>query len=422
MIRSTLLQNSTARVRFAPREKPYWCVLEDGLHLGYCRAKSGDGSWIARRFLGRGKYVERGLGLADDLQKADGTIVLNFSEAQERAHAWWKAAERAELGLAPFGPYTVEKALHDFVAAHRGRRGALGKAEDRASARARILTAFGDEELTALSAMRIREWLTGLAKPPRLSRSRRTPNRAQKNRAVVPKAADTARARRTKANQALVLLKAVLNHAFRQRRVASDETWRKVKALYEAEAAVVSFLSKDQCRRLVNTCAGPSRNLVHGALVTGCRYGELIKLRTDDFDAEAGTLLVRSSKSSKTRQVLLSEEGRALCSELTLGHARGDLIFKPDDATTWRASDHRRFLIEASRRANIEPAANFYILRHTYAGELAVRGASMEFIAAQLGHVGKRRAVKLYAHLSPNRDAMRSPARRKRLGSSRLET
>src|SRR3974390_1663860 len=123
-VRDSNLEKAAARARLAPRGKPYWRVLESGLHLGYRRTKTGGGSWTVRRFLGEGKYAERGLGLADDLQEADGATVLTFSDAQGKARAWGKIAQRTELGLAPVGgPCTLAKVL-DAYFADRERRGA----------------------------------------------------------------------------------------------------------------------------------------------------------------------------------------------------------------------------------------------------------------------------------------------------------
>jgi integrase len=401
-VRDTNLEKPAARDRLAPRGKPYWRVLESGLHLGYRRTKTGGGSWTARRFLGEGKYAERGLGLADDLQEADGATVLTFSDAQGRAREWWKVAERAELGLPPVdGPYTVAKAL-DAYFADRERRGSKGLEKDRASARARILPMLGDVELAKLPTKRIRDWHTGLATAPKLVRTGRNVKKAPKSYVVDTKDADAVRARRATANRTLTVLKAALNHAFHEGRVASDDAWRKVKPFRETDAPVVHFLSDDECRRIVNACDGAFRNIVKGALLTGCRYGELTRMRSADFNAEAGTITVRESKSGKPRHVALTDEGRALFAELTAGHSGRDLIFVRDDGKAWGPSHQQRPLDAASARAKIEPAATFHILRHTYASALAMRGVPMGVIAAQLGHSDTRMTERHYAHLSPN--------------------
>jgi len=401
-VRDTNLEKPAARARLAPRGKPYWRVLESGLHLGYRRTKTGGGSWTARRFLGEGKYAERGLGLADDLQEADGATVLTFSDAQGKARVWWKAAERAELGLAPIdGPYTVGKAL-DAYFADRERRGSKGLAKDRAAARARILPALGDMELAKLTTKRIRDWHTGLATAPKLVRTSRIVKKAQKRRAVDAKDADAVRARRATANRTLTVLKAALNHAFHDGRIVTDEAWRKVKPFREADAPVVHFLSEDECRRMVIACDGAFRSLVRAALLSGCRYGELTRMRARDFNAEAGTITVRESKSGKPRHVALTDEGQSLFAELTAGHTGREPIFIRDDGKAWGPSHQQRPLDAASARAKIEPAATFHILRHTYASALAMHGVPMGVIAAQLGHSDTRMTEKHYAHLSPN--------------------
>ena len=81
------------------------------------------------------------------------------------------------------------------------------------------------------------------------------------------------------------MLKAALNHAFHEGKVASDEPWRKVKPFREADSAVVRYLSTSESVRLVNACEAAFRDLVGGALVTGCRYGELTRMRAADFNA-----------------------------------------------------------------------------------------------------------------------------------------
>ena len=210
------------------------------------------------------------------------------------------------------------------------------------------------------------------------------------------------RARRATANRTLTVLKAALNHAYQESRVASDEAWRKVKPFREADAPIVHYLSDSECRRIVNACDGAFRNIVKGALLTGCRYGELTRMRVSDFNAEAGTITVRESKSGKPRHVALTDEGRSLFYELTAGRTGHELVFVRDDGKAWGASHQQRPLEAASVRAKIEPAPTFHILRHSYASALAMRGVPMGVIAAQLGHSDTRMTERHYAHLSPN--------------------
>jgi integrase len=175
-----------------------------------------------------------------------------------------------------------------------------------------------------------------------------------------------------------------------------------VKPFREADAPIVRYLSDDESRRLVNACDGAFRNLVRAALLTGCRYGELTKMRASDFGREAGTIAVRESKAGKPRHVALTDEGRTLFEGLTAGKTGRDAIFVRDDGKAWGPSHQQRPLDAASQRAKIEPAATFHILRHSYASALAMRGVPMGVIAAQLGHADTRMTEKHYAHLAPN--------------------
>jgi integrase len=256
-------------------------------------------------------------------------------------------------------------------------------------------------DVARLTAKRIEDWHAALATAPKLTRA--SPfARGRKETAIDPKDAGAVRARRATANRTLTILKAALNHAYRKHRVASDDAWRRVKPFREADAPIVHFLSDDECRRLVSCCEGGFRNLVRAALLSGCRYGELTRLRCEDFHADAGTIIVQISKSGKRRHVALTDEGRMLFQQVTAGRVGHTLVFSRDDGKAWGPSHQQRPLEAASERAKIEPAATFHILRHTYASALAMRGVPMGVIAAQLGHADTRMTEKHYAHLAPS--------------------
>ena len=400
-VRDTRLENRSQRSELDVRGKPYWRALESGLHLGYRRTKAGGGSWVARRFMGEGRYSETGLGLADDLQAADGCSVFSFTDAQGAAREWWKARQREDMGVAPdTGPYTVTDAIRDYFEA-REHRGSKGVKADQHAAEARIIPELGSIEAARLTTRRLRAWHVALASANKLVRTKLSATK-RATKALDAKDEDAVRARRSTANRILTILKAALNYAFHEGRIASDDAWRKVKPFREVETPVVRFLTAGEWLRLINACEKDFRHLVRGALLTGCRYGELTRLRAGDYNREAGTVTVRLSKAGKSRHVVLNDEGRELLDGLTAGRGPRDLIFRRAGGGAWLASQQQRPLSEASGRAKIDPAATFHILRHSYASALAMRGVPMGVIAAQLGHSDTRMTEKHYAHLSPS--------------------
>jgi integrase len=400
-IRNAKIDTRSARVKLTERREPYWTPISAGCAIGYRRGAKG-GTWVARFRGDDGKQHYEALGAADDARDADGLTVYNFPQAQDRARAFF--AKRAQELAGDFepsaGPHTIAKALEAYFG-DRARRGSKGLAKDQAAARTRILPALGDLSLPKLTTKRVRDWHTGLATAAKLTRTARI-TKARNGKAVDMTDADAVRARRATANRTLTILKAALNHAYHEGRVSTDEAWRKVKPFREADAPIVHFLSDDESRRIVNACNGAFRNIVKGALLTGCRYGELTGMRANDFNATAGTITVQLSKAGKPRHVALTDEGRALFAELTAGHTGRDLIFVRDDGNAWGPSHQQRPLEAASARAKVEPSATFHILRHTYASSLAMRGVPMGVIAAQLGHSDTRMTERHYAHLSPN--------------------
>jgi integrase len=398
-VHNAKIDTRSARLKLDQRREPYWTSVSRSCAIGYRRGSKG-GTWIGRSRDEEGHQHYEALGAADDARDPDNLTVFSFAQAQERARSFFlRAARRAAGEPAVDDKRTVEAALVEYFQAREG-RGSRGVRADRYAADARIIPALGSAELEKLTSARIRDWLTKLAAAPKLVRTAKGAAE-RKTHKVKSTDADAVRARRATANRVLTILKAALNHAFAEGHVASDEAWRKVKPFREADAAVVRFLSPAECKRLVNACPKDFRQLVQGALLTGCRYGELIHMAASDFNHAAGTVTVRLSKSGKPRHITLTDEGRALFTRLTAGKKPRALVFARGDGGEWKASHQQRPLIAASTRTNIDPPATFHVLRHSYASILAMRGAPMGVIAAQLGHADTRMTERHYAHLSP---------------------
>ena len=62
--------------------------------------------------------------------------------------------------------------------------------------------------------------------------------------------------------------------------------------------ARVRYLSEAECVRLVNACEPAFRNLVRGALLTGCRYSELTAMHVADFNADAAEIIAAVAKKT----------------------------------------------------------------------------------------------------------------------------
>jgi integrase len=398
-VRNPKIDTRSARAKLSERREPYWTVISAGSALGYRRGAKG-GTWIAKFREADGKRHLESLGAADDARDADGLSAFSFSQAQERARTWFQRKAREQAGdfVLLDHPYTVADALADYRADYQRRS---GKATDRldASASAWIGPELGAVPLDKLTKGRILGWHLKIAEtPPRL---RTRPGEAQKHREVGV-SPEAVRRRRSTANRVLTTLKAALNHAHREGRCASDDAWRTVRAFREADAAKLRYLSDDEARRLTNACSPDFRALVTAALLTGYRYGELAAMTGDDFNPDAGTVRVRTSKNGKPRHVVLTQEGRDFVAQLAAGNTGSACLFPRINGKPWAKSEQQRPLSAACAAARINPVVNFHGLRHTYASRLAMRGVPLAVIAAQLGHSDTRMVEKHYGHLSPS--------------------
>jgi integrase len=394
-VRDSNLETRTARARLRVQHKPYFRLIEPGLHLGYRRLAGGPGTWLVRRYSGEGRYTAENLRaadgaivLADDFEDADGEQILSFAQAQRVARG--PRGQRQSPG-----GYTVANAAEDYLRfLESDGRSPHSIRDTRYRIEGFVLPHLGNLKLGTLTADRLRRWRDEIAKaPPRL---RTRDGEQQKHRGIAGE--DSKRARRATTNRTWTTLRAALNHAFSEGKTDTDVAWRKIKPFRAVETARVRYLSIAEAKRLINACDPDFRPLVQAALQTGARYGELCRLQVADFNPDAGTLHIRQSKSGKARHVVLSDEGRGLFTQQTAGRAGSEPMF----GKTWDKSHQARPMREAVRRAKIKPAISFHGLRHTWASLGVMAGMPLMVVARNLGHADTRMVERFYGHLAPS--------------------
>jgi integrase len=371
--------------------KPYFRLIEPGLHLGYRKLADGPGTWIARRYGGAGNYsmenlrsADGAIVLADDFADADGEGVLSFTQAQNRVRGPRVAA----------GAYTIGAALDDYLRFLKSDgRSERAIKDARYRADSLIRPKLGAVKIGQLTSDRLRRWRDELVSVgPRL---RTRPGEEQRYRD-----GDT-RASRASANRTWTTLRAALNHAFSEGKTDSDSAWRKVKPFKGVDVARIRYLSVAEAKRLTNASGPEFRPLVQAALQTGCRYGELTSLEVRDFNTDAGTLAIRQSKTGKPRHVVLSGEGAKLFAAIVVGRNGRDLIFRRANGQPWGHAHQFRPIREACERAKLVPI-NFHGLRHSWASLAVMNGMPLMVVARNLGHVDTRMVEKHYGHLAPS--------------------
>jgi integrase len=204
----------------------------------------------------------------------------------------------------------------------------------------------------------------------------------------------------------LAALSHCLSTAVKEYQWLEDSPLRKVSKPSEPRGRV-RFLSDEERAALLAACeASPNPYLlpvVVLALSTGMRAGEIMALEWRDVDLARGWLTLRETKNGTMRGVPLA--GKAL--ELVKEHARTRR--RVDTPLLWpgahpnKPMDLRQPWEKALKQAGIEDF-RFHDLRHSAASYLAMNGASLNEIAAVLGHKTLS-MVQRYAHLSESHKA-----------------
>jgi integrase len=208
-------------------------------------------------------------------------------------------------------------------------------------------------------------------------------------------------------NRHLTLFRAILNRAVRDGRVEPQNV-PAVKLLKENNSRV-RYLTNGEEAHLIEALPEWLGPLVITAIHTGLRRGELLKLRWNDVDLNAGAVTIHKGKSGFTERIPINQTVRQKLARIleerrqrarATGDARelfGRYVFCAPGGGYLHALN--RYWYPAVKRAGIEDF-RFHDLRHTCLSRLAMKGADFYAIQRLARHRRPEMTMR-YAHLSP---------------------
>jgi integrase len=409
------LESRTSRAKLKRGRAPHWVALVPGkVHIGYQRWKGGPaGRWLLRRYISSyvsekgnnvAKYAVVSFATADDDAPADGVTIMSYEQAVTCAREMIDSPRGGKIAR-----MTVRQAMDRYVEFKRHAGQPVADLLSRSNAH--ILPHLGDLVVSDLTAERLRRWLAGMAN----SAAQTRPKAGQPQYRAAPSNDEDVRRRRATANRVLTMLKAALNHAFDEGHVSNRDAWgRKLKPFREVEVARIRYLTVAEAQRLINSADPAFRPLLRAALETGARYSELTRLEVQDFNADAGTVAIRKSKSGKTRHIILTDEGTHFFQQHCAGRSGHELMFQHSDGSGWKASEQGRPMDAANEHAKLKPPITFHGLRHTWASLAVMNNVPLMVVAKNLGHADTGMVEKHYGHLAPSfiTEALRAGAPR----------
>jgi integrase len=166
------------------------------------------------------------------------------------------------------------------------------------------------------------------------------------------------------------------------------------------------ILSREEEIKLLAACTGRRahlRPIVIGGLDTGCRMGELLKMKWGDINFDEGVITIRAfnTKTMRERQVSMTTRLRLELESLRKGSEGADsLVFGIK-------REVRHGFKSACEVAGLK-GVTFYALRHTAATRLVSLHIPLAEVGKVLGHTTPGTTYRYY--LNPNLEAVRRAA------------
>lgn len=191
-------------------------------------------------------------------------------------------------------------------------------------------------------------------------------------------------------NRYTTLIFSIFRHAA-EWGLVDEHQFREIKRvkLHRENNQRVRYLTSSEEKRLLKACDEVLKPVVHLAILTGMRRGEIFALRWSAIDLRNSVVRLPDSKSGKPRIVYLCKKAKEI-----LKKRKGCIGPLFPYGNNWL---HKRFR-KAVEKAKLDDF-RFHDLRHHFASMLAKKGISDRKLAALLGH-SSTQMVQRYAHLS----------------------
>lgn len=208
-------------------------------------------------------------------------------------------------------------------------------------------------------------------------------------------------------NSHLTVLNTCLTYAVEWEEI---KTRPKIKRL-KVPPQKYDFLTFTESQMLIGKAHGIWKEMLLFALYTGMRYGEIRAIDWSDINWEKNLITVKKAfyrdilgftKSEKERHIPIFPRLRSV---LESRKKRKGFVFADKNGKFLDENLPRRALYRITDKTELSRAngrrIGWHALRHTFASQLAMRGAPLPAIQQLLGHSSIHTTMR-YAHLSPS--------------------
>ena len=310
---------------------------------------------------GRGGNWMKAFAAADDFAEANGSTVLTFWQAQDKARLLAGGSKDGDDDK----PVTVAQALDRYETDLDLRGGDMRNVH---RVRVHLPHSLAAKAVALLSTRELRHWRDALIK-----------------KGLAP-----ASVKRT-----AKVLKAALNLAADQdSRITNRSAWQVgLASLPDSEASRNVILTNDVVLRIITAAYEDSREFglyVETAAVTGARISQLARLEVQDVqgDRPDPRLMMPSAKKGRKQKRIDRRPVPipvSLCAKLTdvgVGRAGAERLLLRANGQPWGHSSHWRRFVQSVSRLGLDPKeVTIYSLRHSSIVRQLLRGVPIRVVA-----------------------------------------
>ncbi len=199
-------------------------------------------------------------------------------------------------------------------------------------------------------------------------------------------------------NKYMSILKGMFSKAVDWEMVEEETLKRVRKIKHLPEDKRLRFISKEECKELINASDPHLRPIVITALNTGMRKEEILSLQWEKhIDLKHGFILLDKTKNGERREIPINETLRAVLQGIIRRMDVPYVFYAPK--TGERYKDIKKSFATALRRARILDF-KFHDCRHTFASHLVMAGVDLTTVSRLLGHKDIKMTLR-YSHLAP---------------------
>lgn len=202
-------------------------------------------------------------------------------------------------------------------------------------------------------------------------------------------------------NIELQTLRAMFNLAI-QWNYSKENPTKGVSPLKEDRHIKPRFLSKEECKTLLDSCGEELYPIFYTFLYTGMRKGELENLEWDDVDFERRKIKIRVKNDwrpkTTEREIPINDSLLELLRKHKKETQKGPYVFHKNGQQI-EPNSLRKKLISVAHRCKLKDLTKLHTLRHTFASQLVMNGVDLPTVKKLMGHSDIETTM-IYSHLT----------------------